>query len=105
MTDSKNSLNVRIARSILVKLKDKPFSVSSLQACFNARIAAVPPLRKYDRTAMTDDEVRQFILPAILKDPKINWTTLLRKFREGGQACGQERFVCLFRSMKAQIGN
>ncbi|WP_156756544.1 hypothetical protein [Actinokineospora pegani] len=51
---------------------------------------------KYERSAMTDDQVRLFIRDAMVGDPGLSRTRLHRMLRESGRACEQKRFAQLF---------
>ena len=98
-----NSLNVRLARAILTESKGKPIRASALRTYFAARVAMAPPLRQYSRKSMTNDEVLEYILKGLGKDPKAGWSSLLRRLRDSGQACSQERFASLFQSARTQM--
>jgi hypothetical protein len=97
---SLNSLNARLARTILSELGENIFKVSNLRAQFSARIATTPPLDKSKRKIMRDSEVQNFILAALKENPRVSWTRALSKFRESGSACSQERFAFLFKHVE-----
>ena len=48
------------------------------------------------RQKMTDDDVRDFIRQALMRDPRAAQTKLLRSLRDTGRACEQARFKRLF---------
>ena len=100
---SLNSLNVRLARTILTEFREKPIRVSALRAYLAARVAMAPPLQQYNRNSMTNDEVLEYILKGLRKDPKASWSSLLRRLRDSGQACSQERFASLFQSVRNRM--
>ncbi len=102
---SLNSLNVRLVRTILAEFRGKPIRVSALRAYFDTRVATAPPLQQYSRKSMKDDEVTEYILSGLKKDPKVGWSLLLRRLRDSGQACGQERFAHMFQSTRTRIAN
>ena len=59
------------------------------------------PLRRYDRRRVTDTEIRHFIQEQRAVDGGASPTSLLRAFREAGNACEQRRFAAMFH---AEVG-
>ena len=55
---------------------------------------SVPPPR-FERTPMTDDEVLQFIARES-RGERPSWSAALRRLRDSGHACEQQRFRRLF---------
>jgi len=100
---SLNSLNVRLVRTILTEFRKKPIRASTLKAYLSARVAMAPPLRQYNRNSVANEEVLAYILKSLRKDSKASWSSLLRSFRDSGQACSQERFASLFRSARNRM--
>jgi len=96
---SLNSLNARLARTILSELGENIFKFSNLKAQFNTRIAT-PPRDKSKRKIIKDSEVQSFVLAALKEDPRASWTRLLSKLRESGLACSQERFTSVFKQVE-----
>lgn len=90
------SLNVRIAKKILLEAKQWPIRVSVLQERYNRLMARQPEARTYNRKRMTDDETRRYISGALRKEKSIKPSPLLRRLRDSGYACEQARFSELF---------
>lgn len=99
---SLHSLNVRLARAALAEARDHPLQASRMRARFAERVAAAPPRRLYQRKVVTDGEIRRYILNGLSKDPGVSWSLLLRRLRDGGRACRQERFSALFKVAKTR---
>lgn len=54
------------------------------------------------RTSASDDEIKQFIRAALVKDPASKHSPLLRELRGAGRACEQSRFRELFLAVSKQ---
>jgi hypothetical protein len=63
-------------------------------------LKAQPPIRRYNRRQMSDDDVRSFIRRHRSEDPSVTHSRLLRQLRTSGFACEQSRFARLFRLEK-----
>ncbi|MGQ4810281.1 hypothetical protein NKDENANG_03736 [Candidatus Entotheonellaceae bacterium PAL068K] len=102
---SLQSLGSRLARQALSESRGEPPRLSSLRACFAARLGAAPPILRPQREPMTDDQIRTYIVNGLAQDPTVSWTSLLRRLRTRDQrACGQERFAFLFRAVSRRRG-
>ena len=97
------SLNIRLARTILAESTVKNLRASCLKSELKKWVAAGRPLPRHEREAITDQEVQQYIAEALTKDSEITWGSLLCRLRDGGRACGQERFSSLFQTTKAEF--
>jgi len=100
---ARRSLNIRLARKALLELDKNGPTLSALRKKFTKLLAEQPPATKYDRTPMTDAEVRGFIQKAIKEEPAIKFSPLLRELRDSGFACEHRRFASLFRSVQERI--
>ena len=100
---SLNSLNIRLARTILAEFKGKPIHASALRTYFAMRVARAPQFQQYSRKTMTNDGILEYISKSLVNDPKASWSPLLRRLRDSGQACSQKRFAFLFQSVKTPI--
>lgn len=91
------ALNVRIARLVLRHLNevDAP-TRPHLQATLRRLSSELPPLRRFDRRRLSDEEVRTFMEEERRVDPAASKTRLLRKLRAEGCACEQARFSRIF---------
>jgi hypothetical protein len=98
------SLNVRAAGEALRVAAATRLRCPALQEHFARLMELQPPLREYDRTPATPDEVADFIRQALVRDPSAKHTRLLRDFRDGGHAFEYTRFKRVFEQVKAQLG-
>ena len=96
----RRSLNVRLARYLLEQTRRGKLSASRIRSLVEPLLEAAPALQKFDRTPMTDDEVRSFILQRMQQEDRVSHTRLLRKLRADGKACEQKRFRDLFRQVE-----
>ena len=91
------ALNVRIARLMFQHMADGQVSSRThLGATLERLSSTLPPLRRFTRRRLSDDDVRAFIEEARRSDPSASKTRLLRKLRAGGTACEQARFSDIF---------
>ena len=97
------TLNVRLARMILSESSIEDFRASRLQKKFRQLVDCAEPLPKYDREAMTDESIKQYILNALTENLAASHSPLLRQLRDSGRACSQGRFSRLFDSTKAEL--
>lgn len=100
---SLRTLNIRLARIIIGESTTGDLRASRLIPNFRQRVAVELPLPRYERDAMTDDGIRQYIAEALNEGLEINWSSLLRGLRNSGRACGQERFYRLFQTTKTEL--
>ena len=100
---SLRTLNIRLARVILGESTAEDLRASCLISNFTKRIAAAVPLPRYERDAMTDGGIRQYILEALHENLDASWSSSLRSLRSSGRACSQERFSRLFRATKTEL--
>ena len=98
---ARRSLNTRLASKILSESRAIPRR-SSLAKRLQKLLAEQPELPVYDRSPMTDAELRQFILAAFRREADPRHTPLLRKLRAGGNACEQSRFRRLFEEISEE---
>lgn len=92
-----SSLHARIARDLLVRARSEGsgMDAASVQDYYGRLIHRSAPRARFERTPMTDDEVLQFIARES-RTEKPSCSALLRRLRDGGHACKQERFRRLF---------
>ena len=101
MGGARLSLHARVARDILLRAQDE---VSFLDAprvreYYEQLIQRSAPPRRYERTPMTDDEVQQFIVRA-LSTEALSCSATLRRLRDSGRACEQQRFKRIFTELR-----
>jgi hypothetical protein len=86
---TRQALNVRVGASLLAAgirgHADASAHLSSL-------LQAQPPLVRYDRKKLNDDEVMSFIKDGLARFPRASASRLLRELRDEGYACEQGRF-------------
>lgn len=100
---SLNSLNPRLARTILSNLGSKTFKVSNLKAEYNAKIATTHLVMRKNRKILANTEVRDYILAALKENPRISWSRTLGELRDSGRSCSQERFVSVFKQLNRRV--
>lgn len=97
------SLNVRTARFLLENCPTKDVATT-----WSAQLAGLlknaPPVKRYERTALTDDEVADFVLRGFHANHSTTWSRLLRQLRDEGYCCEQKRFAAIFNRVAAEIG-
>ena len=93
MGGTRQSLNVRIAANLLVSgITDH----SAMRNYLAWLLAAQPPMLRYERSSMTDEQVSRYIREQLRTNPSTTRTQLLRQLRESGRACEQHRFGQLY---------
>lgn len=101
VSGARRSLNTRLASMIVSESRTAPRR-SSLTKRLQKLLSQQPELPVYDRSPMTDSEVRQYILAAFRREADPRHTPLLRKLRAGGNACEQSRFRRLFEEISEE---
>ena len=99
---ARRSLNTRVAGKILSEARVAPRK-STVARKFRKLLAEQPEIQKYDRSPMSDDEVREFIVVQLRRNANLCHTPLLRELRKSGRACEQSRFSGLYREVKEQL--
>jgi len=61
-------------------------------------LAEQPPLTRYQRKKLSDQEVTEMIACRLAQAPATSASRLLREFRDAGYACEQQRFSSLYRA-------
>ncbi len=100
---ARRTLNVRMARRVLVDATPGRFRASSLLAEYGKLLEGRPPLAAPPRRKATDVDVSRFVADSLVTDPRGNATGLLRAFRSLGRACEQWRFKRLFDGVSAGL--
>jgi hypothetical protein len=91
---TRQALNIRIAALLLSA------GISSRARAsrhLTQLITEQPPIRRYERKKLTDQEVCGMIAQRLAQAPGISASRLLREFRDSGYACEQQRFGQLHR--------
>lgn len=100
---ARSSLNARLARLALSSLRGRRPCCSTLRREFSRLLAGREQGPTPRRHALADAEVKRYLREALEQDPDSRPTPLLRKLRDGGQACEQSRFATLFRAVREQL--
>jgi len=101
---SMQALNVRVAEHIINSLDGMQVSLESARAVVADLASKSPPLKKYSRRTMSDEEVRSFVAEELKSNTRVSKSALLRKLRDQGYACEQTRFSALFSEVKTLSG-
>ena len=91
---TRQTLNIRIAAHLL---SAGITSRAGASRYLTQLITEQPPIRRYERKKLTDQEVRELIAQRLAQEPGISASRLLREFRDSGYACEQQRFGQLHR--------
>ena len=97
------SLNIRTARKALIESTRSLPTLPVLRRKFDRLLSKQPDLIRIERAAMSDDDVRQFLLSELRSDSTQRHTPLLRKLRDQGFACEQRRFATLFYEIQGEV--
>ena len=93
---SVRALNIRYTRKILEEVGFQDLRASVLHRKCTTLVAQSPKLPTISRAQTSDDEVQKFIWAALKQYGMTGHTVLLRRLRESGRACGQNRFSRIF---------
>ena len=93
------SLNAKIARKIIEDRSSFPLELTTQCQRFAGWLTELKPLPKFNRTPMTEEQVKQFIRQEIVQNKQTSATQLLRKLRNSGRACEQSRFKQTFKEV------
>ena len=100
---ARQALNARIALKVLEQTEYRHFNIHHVSTLLAKSLRSQSPLVKYDRTPMTDDEVKTYVEAELRRDSSLRKTPLLRRLRETGHACEQKRFGLLYFSVKETL--
>ena len=95
---SVRALNIRYTRRILSEVGYQDLRASVLHRKCSRFVAQSPRLPAISRTQTSDEDVREFIWATLEQYGMTGRTTLLRRLRESGRACSQNRFSRIFDS-------
>ena len=95
---SVRALNIRYTRRILSEVGYQDLRASVLHRKCSKLVAQSPRLPAISRAKTSDEDVREFIWATLEQYGMTGRTTLLRRFRESGRACSQNRFSRIFDS-------
>jgi hypothetical protein len=93
---TRQALNARLAARLLSA------GISSRAEAANwmtRLLAEQPPITRYERKKLSDQEVTAMITRSLAQSPQRSASGLLREFRDAGYACEQQRFAGLYRAV------
>jgi hypothetical protein len=101
MGGARLSLHARVARDVLqhAQAETRFLDAPQVREYYERLIQRSAPPKRYERTPMTDDQVREFIVRA-LHTEALSCSAALRKLRDSGLACEQQRFKRLFTELQ-----
>ena len=94
----RRSLNIRLAKKLLQEFPSGRWRADRVIEKFRERLKKLPPLEIHNRTPTSDAEVKRFIDGGLRAKPPLSKTVLLRKYRESGRACEQQRFGRIYQT-------
>lgn len=97
---ARTSLHARLARKILDEVNEWGLSAAVLRTHYTRVLASSADVQTFDRTRLTDKELRRFISAELRSAPNTPCTRALRALRDRGQACEQSRFKKLFHEVR-----
>jgi hypothetical protein len=95
MRGAMQGINARIAARASAERAEWFPSRRALAALMNNWLLGAPELPRYERTRMSDEDVRAFVV-AKCSEKVLSRSMLLRVLRDSGQACEQSRFASLY---------
>ena len=93
---SVRAFNIRYARRILSETDYPELLATVLYRKGSEIVAQYPRLPTISRAKANDEEVRRFIRTSLEQQGLTGHTVLLRRFRDSGRACSQNRFSRIF---------
>jgi len=93
---ARRSLNTRLAAKIIRESQQPPHA-KSLMKQYQRFLGQQPPIAKYNRQPLSDEEIKQFIRKQLEIDGNAKHTPMLRLLRQSQMACEQKRFAVLYR--------
>lgn len=93
---TRQALNARIAALLLAA----GITSRAQATCYLAELlAAQPPVPRYERKQLSDNEVAEMIARRLAQVPGMSASRMLRELRDAGYACEQQRFAGLHRQV------
>jgi hypothetical protein len=93
---TRQALNARIAARLLAG----GITSREMATCYLAELlASQPPVPRYERTKLSDEEVTAMIAGRFAQASAMSASRMLREFRDAGYACEQQRFTDLHRQV------
>lgn len=99
---ARRSLNTRLTKKILRESRVAP-RASTLSKRYRKLLTEQPPIEKYNRCPISDEQVKRFIRQQLRIDKSLQHTPLLRMLRKTEKACEQKRFASLYKQVKDEL--
>jgi hypothetical protein len=99
---ARTSLNVRLARRMLERLAPGKLDHGRAKRELQRLIDRQPKMGGLRRQRTSDASIQEFILRGLKKDQDATFGSLLRQFRDRGNACEYSRFRALFRGIQRE---
>jgi hypothetical protein len=96
---SRVSLNARIAGFLLSEGLVPRFGIDDVAREMRAFQAQLPNPPQFSRLPMSDGDVRAYVATELTNEPSASASRLLRRLRDSGRACEQERFHAIYRDV------
>jgi hypothetical protein len=97
---TRQALNVRVGERLLKEgIRSRIDAANYLRDLLEEQ----PPLTRYDREKLSDEEVMSLIMDGLARSPGASASRLLRAFRDSGYACEQGRFGELHRRLTGSL--
>ena len=93
------ALNIRLARRLIAEADYQELRAPLLTRKCSSLMAQTPQLPAISRDRISDDDVRNFIRETLEQHRMTGHTALLRRLRDSGRACSQNRFARIFDSV------
>lgn len=97
---TRQALNVRVGLRLL---KEGIRSHAEATRYLSTLLQQQPPVTRYDRKKLSDEEVIALIRDGLARSPNASASRLLREFRDSGYACEQRRFGDLHKSLTESL--
>lgn len=97
---SLGALNARILGLIISGASEAGWGRMALRRFLEEVLKPLEPRKHPSRIRPTEGEIRDYIHSAIVTDPSVTHSGLLRSFRDEGYACEQSRFRDLFKAAR-----
>jgi hypothetical protein len=97
---TRQALNVRIGQRLLAEsIRSRSAAASYLSTLLKEQ----PPLTRYERKKLSDEEVQTLIIDRLARSRGASASHLLRELRDSGYACEQGRFSQLCRNLRENL--
>jgi hypothetical protein len=93
------ALNVRVVKYLIENAPEHGWHGDEVRRFLAVHLDRQPGLVRYDRQALTDDQVTAFIRAELANSARTSRSALLRALRDRNLACEQKRFGRLYESV------